>query len=176
MSRIKWIDSLKGFACIIVMVTHIIASDPQIGMYANGCGKIGVWLFMLISGMLYAKSSFHQNKFSIRGLLDFYEKKIIRIYPSYFFALLSLLLLEYINLAGVKDNLLFQSAWAHLWYIPVILKFYLIAPVFTLLKWVVDKNEQLKGRFYCLLLVIIGVVFAILFPYPQYQSRRHRSG
>lgn len=168
MSRIKWIDSLKGFACIIVMVTHIIASDPQIGMYANGCGKIGVWLFMLISGMLYAKSSFHQNSISLRKLLDFYGKKIIRIYPSYFFALLLLLLVGFLDVSGVNDNLLLQSAWGHLWYIPVILKFYLIAPIFSILKQIIDKNEQRNDRFYCLLLIIIGVVFAVLFPYPQY--------
>ncbi len=168
MSRINWIDSLKGLACIIVMITHIIASDPQIGMYANGCGKIGVWLFMLISGMLYAKSSFHQNGVSPKKLLDFYGKKIIRIYPSYFFALFVLSLIGFLDISSIKDNLLFQSAWGHLWYIPVILKFYFIAPLFTLLKQIVDKNRELDGRFFYLLMTTIAVVFAILFPYPNY--------
>ena len=42
MLRKKYIDSIRGIACLIVLTAHIIATDTTIGIYASGCGKIGV--------------------------------------------------------------------------------------------------------------------------------------
>lgn len=43
LERVKWLHSLRGVACIIVLIAHIISTDSNIGGYASGCGKIGVW-------------------------------------------------------------------------------------------------------------------------------------
>ena len=82
--KIRYIDSLRGIACIIVLVAHVVASDSVIGRYASGCGKIGVWLFMLLSGMLLIMPYLNSDKnFGLKEWGIFYKKKIIRLLNRY---------------------------------------------------------------------------------------------
>ena len=115
-ANISWLKTLRSIACLIVLVAHIVSTDPSIGVYASGCGKIGVWLFMLISGMLmilpYYKA---ERRVSKNNPLLYYQKKDLRIYPLYFVALLLLVLLGNINRNDIREALLMQSAWGHLW-------------------------------------------------------------
>lgn len=38
MLREQYLDSLRGIACLIVLLAHIVATDSTFGIYASGCG------------------------------------------------------------------------------------------------------------------------------------------
>ena len=48
--REKWLDSIRGLACLTVFFAHFLVSIPSIGVNGSGTGKIGVWMFFLLSG------------------------------------------------------------------------------------------------------------------------------
>ncbi len=169
MKQIKWIESLKGIGCLIVLITHIIASDPQIGKYVSGCGKIGVWLFMLFTGFLtiYTMKEKSLNPISI---LRYYEKRVVRLYPAFLFSIVLAWALSIISAQDITDMLIFKSAWGHFWYMPVILKYYLIAPALIMMIQVIQKHCATEKQFcvYSILFLIILIILdSILFPYTQ---------
>ena len=158
-----WISSLRGLACIFVVFSHILATDARWGAYASGCGKIGVWLFMILSGMLFAKSSFfYSEHLTVSTILKFYEKKILRIYPSLLISL-GLFWLLFHSGEDIKNLLLFKSAWGHFWYIPVILKFS-FAALWQLLN---TRTDHAKELFSVIMLVLV-ILLSFAFPFPSY--------
>lgn len=125
-------DSLRGIACLIVLIAHILASIPSVGVRVSGCGKIGVWLLFILSGFWsfypYCKNN---SGFETGNILAFYVKRIFRIYPSYIIVLSFCVLLGYPDMDFhmlIKHILLLQGI-GHFWTIPVEMKFYLIVPL-----------------------------------------------
>lgn len=164
--RIEWIDSLRSLACLIVIFAHILSTDPTYGMYANGCGKIGVWLFMLLSGFLFGRSSFHRSRsLSVIAVLEFYEKKIVRVFPEYLIALLFCAALGFFPIREIRSILLLRGSWGHFWYMPVVLEFYLLAPGLALLRRAVGAKRK---WLYSGILTLLAVTMALLFPYTAY--------
>ena len=170
-TKIKWLESLRGISCLIVLLAHILSTHPLYGMYASGCGKIGVWIFMILSGFFlllpYTKT---EKSFQFKDIIPFYLKKIIKLYPIYAIAIFMTYRFGFImDTKGIIEHLTFQAAWGHLWYMPVIMKFYLIAPLFLLLfsifKKLFKKNWNLS---YIILLFIICGFFSIKYHYSTY--------
>ena len=64
--RVGYIDSLRGIACLFVLIARIV-SVSEVGSYVSGCGKIGVWLFMVLSSFLmiypYEKIEISNSRF-----------------------------------------------------------------------------------------------------------------
>ena len=167
-SELKWISSLRGLACIIVVFAHIVSTDTKYGNYANGCGKIGVWLFMLLSGLLFARSAFFQSEqLSVISVLKYYEKKVLRIYPSLLISL-GFYLLFFDSVDEIKTLLLLKGAWGHYWYIPVILKFYLVSPIFVLIRQITEKYFIHGKECFSIIMVIAAIVLAFIFPFTLY--------
>jgi len=164
-NHLGWLDSLRGIGCFIVMIAHIVAYAPEIGVYASGCGKIGVWLFMLISGFLVLRE---EKKFSFCDLKNYYINRILRIYPSFLIALILGLALGLFNGEDLRDMLFFRSAWHHFWYMPVIIVFSLIAPVFRLFYSFV-RDRFTNSKLIMASILIVGIVaFSFLFPFTSY--------
>ena len=90
--RIVWIDYLKTFACILVVIGHLIQSlqMSNIDNYPQITGFINWFiylfhmpLFFCISGYLYEKN---KKDFSWKNYKNFEIKKIINLavpFPSY---------------------------------------------------------------------------------------------
>ena len=72
--NIAWLSSLRGIGCLFVLAAHLGASSTNYGMYFNGCGKIGVWLFMIFSGFwfLYPLCQ-RQQALKGRNLMGYYD-------------------------------------------------------------------------------------------------------
>ena len=123
--KLEWLESIRGIACLIVFLAHIISRDFRIGIYASGCGKIGVWVFMLISGMLSILPYIHNENllFHIKKLPNYYVKKILKIYPSYLVAILMAWILGFIEFESIPKYIFIIETWGHLWFMPVIIKF-----------------------------------------------------
>lgn len=162
--KILWIDSFRGIACMIVVAAHIISTHPVFGKYANGCGKTGVWCFMVLSAyLLYTSGCDEAKTFGWHELKKFYIKRVLRIYPTYFIALICSYLMGFFSTADeILYHLLAVQGKSHFWYMPVIIKFYLIMPAFL---WLKNKLTVMDN------LIITGViliVFFILYPPDRY--------
>lgn len=161
--RLKWLESLRGCACLIVLFAHILSVHPLYGRFASGCGKIGVWLFFILSGFLLQYQADIKD-FSVSQILPYYGNKFLRLYPVY---VIGLLLAKYTGIVSdgmsVLRHLLLIEGVHHFWYMPVIIKFYLCAPFILLLYKKIDNK-----RIYIAILVIVLCVASIYFPFTQY--------
>ncbi|NNM59076.1 MAG: acyltransferase [Legionellales bacterium] len=98
------LNSLRGFAALSVILWHyylVLNDDPSkifkpylFFMYGTGA----VILFFVLSGFVLA-SSYQTNK----GYIDYIARRIFRIYPAYYFALLlSIMGFYFLNPAPIK--------------------------------------------------------------------------
>lgn len=169
--KMLYIESLRGISCLIVLISHIISTSQEFGKYASGCGKIGVWLFMILSGYLLIKR-YIVNELKFFKLIEipkYYLKKVIRLYPMYIIAIVLAVFLEIISVENIKNHILLKEAWGHFWYMPVIIKFYFVAPLFLILFSVLRKKFIDKAPIiYMLTITIIGIIFCICFPFTKY--------
>lgn len=159
--KIIWLDGLRGVACAIVVIAHMISFNPSWGAYASGCGKIGVWLFFLMSGLLLIYHA--KNRFtSINTLLLYYWKKALRLYPIYLVGLVVALFCGMLAspISIIKHIFLIEGV-GHFWYMSVIIRFYLIAPIF---EWIYLKSK----RVFVSVVIVLAVSVAILLPYNIY--------
>lgn len=170
--RIKFIDGLRAFACLIVLFAHLLSMNSQYGQYASGCGKIGVWFFMVVSGYLTILPYLSRDKvFSFSSLLEYYSKKIVSIYPAYLICLSSAYLLGLFDLDIFKKSLFCVGTWGHFWFIPAILQFYLFFPIFPAVYKVFNrifKNNRWADAVFSMVLILTGALFCYFYPYVNY--------
>ena len=181
-TQIKWYNSLRGVACLIVLFAHIFATSSRYGVYAAGCGKIAVWFFMLLTGMLLilpytceggvtqdSEKTVSDNPpiFSLKGITTFYAKRIIRIYPVFIVVLVGTYFLGFFSSpADIIKHLFAIEGWGHFWYMAVIIKFYLIAPVFPIIYLLLRKwKEEKADIFFVMIMTCLGILCAIVFPF-----------
>ena len=163
--NIAWLSSLRGIGCLFVLAAHLGASSTNYGMYFNGCGKIGVWLFMIFSGFwfLYPLCQ-RQQALKGRNLMGYYGKKIIRIMIPYLAVLLISMGLGFIpDGKELLRHLLLVDGFGHFWYMPVIMKFFLIAPLFWLLQQMIRNKKWLFA-----IIAGIGIALSVVFPFTTY--------
>lgn len=176
------INGLKGLAIIGVFLYHI-SSDVFSG------GFLGVILFFTISGYLITQSTLLADKDGKFSLLNFYKKRIFRLYPALITVLvISIILLFFIksetvsgkfgevlsilfgynNWWQISKNLSYfekfgnSSPFMHFWYVGVILQFYLIWPfMYFIYKYLLKKYNLLISLIPILLCILIsGILMA----------------
>ncbi len=174
--KIQWMHSLRGLACIVVFLSHIIAIDTNIGDYASGCGKIGAWFFMLLSGFLLiyphlTDTEDETNSFKSflkKNVVSYYIKKAIRILPALFIALVLGLLLRLYDIQDTVSLLTFKGGWGHFWYISVIIKFYIISPIFIFFYVLLKRYFKRYMIMYILLMSSVIIFFSLFYKYTDY--------
>ncbi|OKP27671.1 acyltransferase family protein [Serratia fonticola] len=157
-------DGIRGLAVLIVLITHSITlffenSTP----YLSGTGKIGVWLFFVLSSFLLANKFFNKG-FSKPELISYIFGRAIRILPMFYIAIIIYLHFGYFNYNTAISIAAFKSTYAHLWTIPVEFKFYFILPLVALLMF---KVNSLFGKVWLTSLSIIALLAHQYF-YPYY--------
>lgn len=161
MKKIEAFDAIRGIACLIVLTAHWAATVPELHMYASGCGKIGVWCFMLLSGFfLLGPWLYGERRFS---LPQYYFKKLLRIYPSYLLTLLFSCFFVYLDPRELLPHILALEGKGHFWYMPVIIKLYLLFPFVLLLKKICRRGSMLAA-----VLSVLAIGFSLAFPFIQY--------
>ncbi len=147
------IEIIRTLACIAVFNQHILGAMARRN---NGALPINVEKFIVIAFELsrFAVPTFvfmfayFMAKSKYRGYLDFLKKKSVQIYVPYIF--ISLVGMwytytvnhEWIGLQAVVSNIILGNSFYHLWYIPMIFQFVLIAPiVFLLVKFLQNKKH-----------------------------------
>lgn len=165
--RIEAIDSLRGIACLIVLMAHIISTNQNIGIYMNGCGKIGVWCFLILSGFLtflpYVLGKKEKIEQPIQFVCKYYKNKILKLYPAYVVVLVMAILFGFLpDVLGLFKHILCIEGMGHFWYMPVIIKFYILVPILILL------YQYFGNKIFVLGLSLIAVILSAVFPYTEY--------
>lgn len=158
LKHIDSLDGVRGVAIILVLIFHLLASNPQTGSRVmnfiagfRGAGWVRVDLFFCLSGFLITGILFdtlHTGHY----FRNFYARRFLRIFPLYYGVLLVLFIIFHpIHFAQGRQFLLLftylqntslwlhgsQSAVArpsdHLWSLAVEEQFYLVWPVLIFL-------------------------------------------
>src|SRR5574344_333825 len=159
------IDFLRIMAMLFVVILHVTiglttgAKEELIstfGIFAYFPAWAGVWIFFFISAYLNI-SGFLSGKyeFSLKGILTFYKKRFLKLYPLYILyfifclfafnypdllnnpeVILRVIFLQYNGIPGINY---FGSAW----FVSTICQFYLLCPLFA---YVIKKIATNKNR------------------------------
>lgn len=163
-NRIHWLDPLRGSACLLVVIAHIISVHTEYGVYASGCGKIGVWMFFILSSFLLTLPYCLGKKFDVYEAFSFYIKRVARVMPCYIVILCISYGIGYIQSGtAFVNHILMIEGTGHFWTVPVEMKFYLIAPLVLLcITMIKNKNYQIG------MISLLIIIFTIYFPYTSY--------
>ena len=176
------VDILKATAILLIVFGHIdnyVSHYELVSFLDNYNGLIGLSIFFFISGFLLSQTDSVIN--SVQDIKKFYLKKFIRIYPLYWVALASLIIifgLLQINPGHVNpynfslDNLLLHffglqgifpyNSIQSMWFVGVIVLFYLLYPIIVYL----SKNffeTFVVSSFIFIILVILHFFFGLIY-------------
>jgi peptidoglycan/LPS O-acetylase OafA/YrhL len=103
--RLAWLDALRGYAALVVVLFHVspkvIGVGPHLAIYRHlDLGKYGVLLFFVVSGYVIPMSLERHG-----SLRRFWIGRLCRIYPAYLLAVALVLLL------GAAGVIAMQSSW-----------------------------------------------------------------
>lgn len=167
-NRIYYIDILRVIACLSVVMIHSSATyvlkdigsfNFWIGNILDGLSRIGVPLFVMISGALMLDKNYELTN---QKLIKHIKKLII------FFIFWSAI---YCIFSNIIDNIVikhepikitsvikaFIKGHYHLWFIYLIIGLYLIVPLLRL--WVKDENKKYVEYF-----IILSIIFTYILP------------
>lgn len=127
----KGADGLRGFACLIVLGMHSVVGfiGNSSGML-SGSGKLGVWLFFVLSAFLLTEK-LRREGLHTKSLLEYVIGRAFRIMPPFAVVLILYWVLGTAGINSLHDvyaGITLQQGFAHLWTIPAELKFYCLLP------------------------------------------------
>ncbi len=145
-------SELMGWAIIWIMMLHFTFTQIKPLGFVAQYGFAGVDIFMLVSGLgLYY--SLHSNQ----NILRFYKKRLLRIFPTYYFiGIISSILFfqdsitEYFYRYSTIGFWFGGTYWE--WYIPSIIILYLLSPF---IKYILDKNFFILLSFFSISILAI---------------------
>jgi peptidoglycan/LPS O-acetylase OafA/YrhL len=135
------LDALRFLAFLLVFLTHQVSFPGRTGFSITGGGRSGVCLFFMLSAYLITELLEREvERTNTVGLRSFYIRRILRIWPLYFFALLLARLLD-LHVPHVQmsnGRLVASLLLAGNWYT----YFYGLPASFMLVLWSVSVEEQ----------------------------------
>lgn len=164
--RRLYLDVLRAWACISVIVIHVCAYYAQVdvngidflvGNALNSVARAAVPLFVMISGALTLDE---QYRFTGEKLRRNIKNRVLffaiwsSLYALVFHVAAPLVKGEAVSVQRVFESLL--SGHHHLWFIPMLIGLSLILPLLRL--WVKRENKQYVEYFLMLSLIFASVV------------------
>lgn len=188
---IKCLNGIRGVAIILVILSHStkvknLTLPDFFSLESLGLGTIGVRLFFILSGFLITfLLMFELKKNNFISFKNFFIRRLLRIFPAFYFYLFALFFLSYFSIIELnKDAILiaflyiqnfttfqntnwFTSSWlvVHSWSLSVEEQFYIIYPlIFTKFSKIINNKPLLIVIILCL----IGTFFrALNYSYPE---------
>lgn len=150
-------SELMGWSILWIMMLHFTFTQIKPLGFVAQYGFAGVDIFMLVSGFgLYCSLQSNNN------ILHFYKKRLLRIFPTYYFLgiFASILIfhdniIEYLYRYSTLGFWFGDTFWE--WFIPSIIILYLLSPQLTVL---LDKGRGVL--LFCLCIFIIFVSYYII--------------
>lgn len=166
LERLDGADGIRGLACLTVLLTHAVSMFfiAQTARHLAGTGKIGVWLFFVLSALLLTKK-FQTTGFGTQSLAAYAVGRCLRIIPLFVIAVLvhkAFGSLGIVAWSDVMAALTFQKGYAHLWTVPVEFTFYLWLPLVAA-AFIAARARSISAA--CGLLVILVCVQQLIWPY-----------
>ena len=166
--RIYYLDILRVIACLAVIMIHSSCDYVMykttnfnfwVGDIFDGFARIGVPLFVMISGTLLLDEKYDYSK---EKLIKHIKKMIMFfVFWSFIYCLLFNIIgqvfILHKNLSISKIINAFVQGYYHLWYIYLIIGLYLILPLLRL--WVNNKNKKYVEYF-----IVLSMIFNFLIP------------
>lgn len=168
MKYFERVDGLRALAVGAVMMSHYVPYKYQLGIPWGG---FGVNLFFIISGFLITRILMKSMGQPLSGsLFTFYARRVLRIFPLYYFCLL------WISIFGWGLDFSFKALWhwayasnwlfwweghwagtvSHFWSLAVEEQFYLVWPLLFL-----SVRHDKKGRWMSVVLLLSGLMYRI---------------
>ena len=138
------LDGLRGIALLLVVFSHssLLGIHMVPGVDMSGTGKVGVWLFFVLSSFLLMHQFLHldaSGRLDGRAWWRYALRRVLRIYPLYVVFLLVCWLAPLKTLMGpmtgadvLRHLAVVEGRW-HTWSIAVEVKYYLLLPLLVLL-------------------------------------------
>lgn len=155
--KLPELDGIRGMALIFVILTHMISGDaPLIPV----TGKLGVWLFFVLSSFLLASYFLAAPEKTRSGWewANYLVRRVLRVYPLYVLVLLFnyfFFRIGGINDANLANHLLLLDGVTHFWTMPVEIHFYFLLPLVILaIVYLLKRNLYLTGLALAVCLVL----------------------
>lgn len=165
-TRIEYFDKLRCVACLAVILIHssagyvsekIGSSDFWVGNCLDALARIGVPLFIMISGALMLDEKYN---FNMKKLIRHIKRLVIFFaFWSVIYSLLYEILWRLLNKETIKISSIIYAMLEghyHLWFVYMIVGLYLIVPLLRL--WVKKDNKKYIEYF---LLLSFGISVCI---------------
>ncbi|MBO6304723.1 MAG: acyltransferase [Selenomonadaceae bacterium] len=187
--RVEWIDFLRAFAIVLVVLLHIIDYRCRISEPANfdewfcdfatGIGHLGVPFFLFITGFLLL-----DRKYTKENIIRFYKKNFLGLLLTtelwflilyLFFSLSGYMvfnindLLDILTFTDYKGLYLYApvTAYIQFWYLPMILRIYLFIPFIA----IIISKIPIKIFYACLIIFTLYAFAADTFSHFQYAPK-----
>lgn len=152
-------DGIRGLAVLIVLIAHaLVMFIPATRPYLGGTGKIGVWLFFVLSAFLLS-NKFLKKGITIQSVSEYFLGRFLRILPLFLIASAFYYYMGYFDAETLRNVLTFQQGFDHLWTIPVEFKFYFTLPILLI------ALQAIKKRFGLFSVAITAILITIAFRY-----------
>lgn len=157
-SHLKWLESLRGIACLAVVFEHYL--DPKIFYFS--LGNFGVIVFFIISGYIVTSSTIRKEN---ETPMSFVMLRVARLYPAY---IISVLLCFFVYQSTIPDLLAnitmfqrfigFKDINGVYWTLQIEWVFYLIIAASLLMTGI----SKAKLKFAFIAFVTIAIVFGLI--------------
>lgn len=150
-------------------------------------GFIGVDIFFVISGYVIFNSTANYKQFGITEIIDFYKKRLFRIYPALLLMLFltfiaSILTMSTVSLDSFGKQLFFSSLSAsnilyaqghnyfdsnapvllHTWSLGIEMQFYILFPLIIIIYRYLSQLNHSAGKYYISILLLLSFIWATL--------------
>lgn len=147
-NRYEILDPLRGLASLIVCIAHFGYVLPSIFPIIAEQGKLGVYIFFVISGFIIP-FSLHKSNYNINNYFKFMLKRIIRLHPTYTFALVLTFILSLAASYAKHESFIYSN-------LDIIKSFfYLFVPPENPVFWTLI----IEMKYY----ILIGLIYPFLF-------------
>lgn len=173
--RLEGADGIRGLACLTVLLTHAVSMFfiAAAGRHLAGTGKIGVWLFFVLSALLLTRN-FQNTGFGAERLISYGVGRVLRILPLFIIAVLvhkAFGALGIVAWSDVMAALTFQKGYAHLWTVPVEFTFYLWLPLVAA-AFIAARAHSIGAA----AILLVGLVFAQQLVWPYWETPMNALG
>lgn len=139
-TQIDSLDGLRGVAVLFVVFSHLSGYHMDLlpGWSWSGAGKVGVWLFFVLSSFLLTSQFLHRPPAELLSLglwLHYAQRRFFRVFPLYCVALLVGFLFPatpYFLAFSTRQllrHLTLRDGRSIFWSIPVEFKYYFLLPL-----------------------------------------------
>lgn len=126
------LHGLRGIAVSYVVVSHLGNAELfLLPVRHNAIGKVGVWIFFVLSAFLLTKNLHHDFEFTSSRLTSTFQyavHRFFRIYPLFGVVIILHVFRGHFTPVEALHHLLLRQGWGELWAIPVEFQYYLLVP------------------------------------------------